>query len=448
MKNIILALTFLSAILLFNSSCNDSTLLGADLFKNELLDLTFTDSLSISGISETNDSVIVNSGGSFINLPIGKVKDLTFGSYEARAYTELDSTSAYNFATGKIDSVVFIMGYNAGGVYGDTNEIQKLSLYRLTENMKVDGGGIYSSQKFATESTPLGTVEFTPQPRTFINQGKSLTTLSDTAPQIRIKITNPSFIQQIGDTSNYASTNGSKDIFRKWLKGFEIRAEKETSCMLNMDFGSSAATITGLYIYSKKDTTKVSFFKSVSSANIKYSYFKNDYKNASIQPFLNNQKLSDSLLFLQGMSGANIKLEIPYIKNLGKIVINKAELELTIKENGTQSDLFPAMSQILVRTAAQDVISDVIDGDPISRAAKFPISGGFVRVKTEGGEKTSKYIFNISSHLQRILEGKEGNQIYLVPFFKQENASRVVLYGLNKQSKYRAKINLTYTKIP
>jgi Domain of unknown function (DUF4270) len=449
MKNIILALTFLSAILLFNSSCNESTLLGADLFKNELLDLTFTDSLSIGALSETNDSVIVNSGGSFINLPIGRVKDLTFGSYEARAYTELDSVSPHSFATGKIDSVVFIMGYNADGVYGDTNNVQKLSLYRLTENIKVNGGGIYSSQKFATESTPLGTTEFTPQPRTFINQGKGFTTLVDTAPQIRIKITNPSFIQQIGDTSNYASTNGSKDIFRKWLKGFEIRSEKETSCMLNMDFGSSASNITGLYIYSKKDTTKsVSFFKSVSSANIKYSYFKNDYKNAPIEPFLNNQKLSDSLLFLQGMSGTNIKLEIPYIKNLGKIVINKAELELTIKQDGVQSDLFPGVNQILVRTAAQDVISDVIDGDATSRAAKFPTSGGFISVKTEGGEKVSKYVFNISSHLQRILEGKEGNQIYLMPFFKQENTSRVVLYGLNKQSKYRAKINLTYTKIP
>jgi Domain of unknown function (DUF4270) len=448
MKNIILALTFLSAILFFNSSCNESTLLGADLFKNELLDLTFTDSLSISALSETNDSVIVNSGGSFIYLPIGKVKDLTFGTYEARAYTELDSASTYSFATGKIDSVVFVMGYNVAGVYGDTSNIQKLSLYRLTENMKATSGGIYSSQKFAVESAPLGAVEFSPQPRTFINQGKGLTTLADTAAQIRIKITDPSFIQQIGDTSNYLSKDGSKDVFRKWLKGFEIRAEKETSCMLNMDFGSSAAAITGLYIYSKKDTTKsVSFFKSVSSANIKYSYFKNDYRNAKIEPFLNNQKLSDSLLFLQGMSGTNIKLEIPYIKNLGKVIINKAELELTIKENDNQSDLFPAMNQILVRTPLQDVISDVIDGDPTSRTAKFSSSGGYVRVKTEGGEKISKYIFNISNHLQRMLEGKEGNQLYLVPFFKQENASRVVLYGLNKQSKYRTKINVTYTKI-
>jgi Domain of unknown function (DUF4270) len=444
MKNIILALTALSAILFLNSSCNDSTLLGADLFKDENLKLIATDSLSINALSETNDSVIVNpDGASFIYLPIGKVKDLTFGTYEARAYTELDSTSAYSFSGGTIDSIVFIMGYNADGVYGDTTQTQKLSLYRLTENIKT--GNIYSNQKYAVATTPLGSVEFAPQPRTFINQGRGLTTRADTAPQIRIKITNQSFIQQISDTTNYISKEG----FKKWLKGLEIRAEKETSCMLNMDFGSSSSTITGLYVYSKKDTTiSVSFFRAVSSAIIKHSYFKNDYKNALIEPFLNNQKMSDSLLFLQGMSGTNIKLEVPYIRNLGKIVINKAELELTIKEDGTQSNLFPPINQILTRNSAQNVITDVIDGDPTIRTSKFFSSGGFVRVKTQDGENKSKYIFNISNQLQRMLEGKEGSLLYLVPFFKQENCSRVVVYGVGKQLKYRTKINLTYTKIP
>ena len=444
MKNIILALASLSAILLFNSSCNESTLLGAGLFENENLKLIATDSLSINALSETNDSVIVNPEGvSFVYLPIGKVKDLTFGTYEARAYTQLDSSSAYSFSGGTIDSVVFIMGYNAAGVYGDTTQTQKLSLYRLTENFKT--GSIYSNQKYAVASTPLGSVEFAPQPRTFINQGKGLTTSADTAPQIRIKITDQTFIQQIKDTTNYISKEG----FRKWLKGVEIRAEKETSCMLNMDFGAASNTITGLYVYSKKDTTSsVSIFRPVSSLNLKHSYFKNDYTNAPIGSFLNNQKMSDSLLFLQGMSGTNIKLEIPYIRNLGNIIINKAELELTIKDEDTQTNVFSPIGQILARNAVQNVITDVVDGDPTSRAAKFLSSGGFVRVKTQNGENKSKYIFNISNQLQRMLEGKEGSLLYLIPFFKQENGSRVVIYGVGKQLKYRTKINLTYTKIP
>jgi Domain of unknown function (DUF4270) len=412
------------------------------------LQLLFTDSLSMNALSETNDSVIVNSNGvSFVYLPIGKVKDATFGTYEARAYTQLDTTSPYNFVGGTIDSVVFVMGYNANGVYGDTTQTQKLSLYRLTEEMKT--GNIYSNKKYEAESTPLGTAEFTPQPRTNINQGKGLTTLSDTAPQIRIKVTNTAFIQQLADVKNFTSSNGALGVFKKWLKGLEIRADRETSCMLNMDFGSATTTFTGLYVYSKssKDTS-VSYFRSVAGTNIKHCYFKNDYTNAPIKPFLNDQKMSDSLLFIQGMSGANIKLEIPYIRNLGKIVINKAELELTVKENATQLDVFPSINQILLRNGLQEVITDVIDGDPSSRAAKFPNSGGTLKIKNVDGEKLSKYVFNISSHLQRILNGQEGSIINLVPFFRQENGSRMVFYGLKTQPKYRAKINLTYTKIP
>jgi Domain of unknown function (DUF4270) len=447
MKNIILALAALSVILL-SSSCNESTLLGEGLFKDENLQLLFTDSLSMNALSETNDSVIVNSNGvSFVYLPIGKVKDATFGTYEARAYTQLDTTSAYSFSGGTIDSVVFVMGYNANGVYGDTTQTQKLSLYRLIEEMKT--GNIYSNKKYEVESTPLGTAEFTPQPRTNINQGKGLTTLSDTAPQIRIKVTNAAFIQQLADVKNFTSPDGSIGVFKKWLKGLEIRADKETSCMLNMDFGSATTTFTGLYVYSKssKDTS-VSYFRSVAGTNLKHCYFKNDYTSAPIKPFLNDQKMSDSLLFIQGMSGANIKLEIPYIRNLGKIVINKAELELTVKESDTQLDVFPTINQILLRNGLQEVITDVIDGDPSSRAAKFPNSGGTLKVKNVDGEKLSKYVFNISSHLQRVLEGQEGSIINLVPFFRQENGSRMVFYGLKTQPKYRAKINLTYTKIP
>jgi hypothetical protein len=442
MKNIIFALAALSTVLLFNSSCNESTLVGSDLFKDENIKLEFLDSLTINALNELNDSVFV--GNSLIYLPLGKVKDLTFGTSEAGIYTELDSTSSsYSFGGKTIDSVVFVMGYNTKGFYGDTTQTQKLSLYRMTEVLRT--GDIYSNQKYAIESTPLSTIEFAPRPSTFINTGGGFTSLVDTVPQVRFKITNPTFIQQLIDTNNYAS----KDGFRTWLKGFEIRPDKETSCMMNMDFSgntSSAPKITGLYLYYKVDTTPTVY---VFRPTARHNYFKHDYRGATIEPFLGNQKMSDSLLFLQSMSGPNIKLEIPYIKNLGKIIVNKAELELTIKEDGTQYDAFPAVNQILVRTVLQQDISDItgVGINTGDRNANFVSFGGFLKVKNENGEKLSKYIFNISDHFQRILNGSEGSQIVLTPYFKQENASRVVLFGSNKKSKYRAKINLTYTKV-
>ena len=446
MKSTIFTLAALSVLLFFNSSCNESTLLGADIFQDENLNLSFTDTLGINALNESNESVIVSSGpGAYFDyLPIGKMKDSTFGISEAVAYTQLDSTGTYDFASNTIDSVVFIMGYNANGVYGDTTQRQKLSLYRLAESFKT--GIINSDQKYALETAPLAKIEFSPQPRTNINTGKGLTTLADTAPQARFKIDNAAFIQQLKDTSNYAS----KDGFRAWLRGLAVKADNETTCMLSMDFGGGASKITGLYIYHKKDTTKlVSSFR-IGASTPRHAYFNNNYANAPIKSFLDisDKNKSDSLLFIQSMSGANIRLEIPYIRNLGKVVINKAELEFTIKENNTQFDLFPPIDQLIIRNGQQTPITDAaLDGDPLSRTARFNYTGGFIRSKMENGQKVSKYIFNVSTHLQKMLEGSEGSQIYIAPFFRQEKASRVVLYGLGKNAPYRVKINVTYTKV-
>jgi hypothetical protein len=235
MKNIVFIWAILAAVLLFNTSCNESTILGSELFDKENLDLKFHDSLTINALSETFDSVkaypLINSqtGGPSNNLylPLGKMIDPTFGTVEARIYTELDSSVAYNFADKTIDSVIFVLGYNKTGVYGDTSQTQRLSLYRLTEVIS-GSTDAYTNKQYATEATALSTVQFKPQPNTFVNIGKGLTALLDTAPQIRFSITNPTFINQLKDTSLYQSKNG----FRNWLKGFEIRPENETNCML------------------------------------------------------------------------------------------------------------------------------------------------------------------------------------------------------------------------
>jgi hypothetical protein len=73
-------------------------------------------------------------------------------------------------------------------------------------------------------------------------------------------------------------------------------------------------------------------------------------------------------------------------------------------------------------------------------------SGGTVRNETVNGVTVKKYYLNLSSHLQLMLNGKQGTVLYLTPHLKEQKGSRVVLYG-SKHSKYRAKLNITYTKL-
>ena len=89
MKNFLLAFTAF-ALLLTSISCNESSLLGADLFSSDKLNLQFTDTLTLNALTETTDSVLVYAPSPYYydSLPCGKVNDPAFGLTEASIYSQ------------------------------------------------------------------------------------------------------------------------------------------------------------------------------------------------------------------------------------------------------------------------------------------------------------------------------------------------------------------------
>ncbi len=456
MKNFLFVLAALAATF-STTSCNDPSLLGADLFAGDKLNLQFSDTLTINAISEVPDPLIMYSSATYPldNLLIGKVADPVFGHTESRIYSQFKAnTGIPDFSSVDSFAVYLELPYNAAGVYGDTTVEQKLNVYRLAE--VIPDETIYSDKRLNSETTPLGSLSFLPKPNTRelqITQTKDDTgkvTKSDTtylASRIRIRL-DDKFGKQI---LSLDSTNLTD--FTTWLKGMEIRAEKETGCMLSFDLSNQTGKTSGLVVYYRKTGSATeSVYTFPTAGIIKYANFKHNVESAPIKPYINNRAKADSLLFVQGMAGPNVKLEFPYLQSLGKIVINKAELELTAVNDNTKIEAFPAIEQLLLRTARFTSIRDLsLDGAYIRSNNARPLdilttSGGYVRTEIVDGSKLNKYYLNLTSHLQLISQGKEGTVIYLMPHFKEERASRVVLYGL-KSPKYRAKLNLTYTKL-
>jgi hypothetical protein len=452
MKNILIAFS-VWALLLTSLSCNDSSILGADLFEGEKLNLTFTDTLSINAVSETTDSVLVYVPSSyyFDSIPFGKVNDPTFGLTESRIYTQLrfDTSVLSSLPLFKdklslsaviLDSVFLDLVYGPTRIYGDTLAPQTLGVYHMTEAIPTEN--IYSNRKlFSSETTPIGKHSFSPKPYSNIIsiRKKDTTTLS---PRIRIPLSS-SFGRQFLDTNNLKKGND-------WLNGLEIRPEATTNTMLSFNFGSSITNPSALRVYYRTGTDTLSLILPLNTAH--FANFKHGYASAPIKEFVNNQRKSDSLLFIQSMSGANVKIEFPYLTNLGKVAINKAELELTVVKD-SKTDIFPAIDQLVVKTAQFSPITDLGFDSNYGNGSTRPLetmstSGGYVRTELvkETGETVQKYYFNLSGNLQQMLEGKRGSTLYITPHFKEEKGSRVVLYG-PKTSKYRAKLNLHYTKI-
>ena len=460
MKNILFALAVISAVFT-NTSCSDPSLLGADLFKDEKLNLQFTDTLTINAVNEPADSFVVNTKttASLDYLLLGNVADPVFGPTEAQIFSQFRYSGAATpteVATADSFSVYLELYYNSANVYGDTLADQKVSVYRLTE--EIPDETLYSSKVFKSESTPIGSMTFKPTPnttervitRTIVDTVKYDTTY--TAPRIRIPL-NMNFAQLLKDTSIFTGGSAfSATGFTKWLKGLVIKVDNKTGCMMAFDFGSTTNPTGIKMYYRKKGDKNESTLSFPSSGLIKYSHFNLDYANGTIQPFLRNQKKADEKLFVQGMSGINVKLEFPYLQSLGKIVINKAELELTAVNEGTNMASFPAIDQLVLRTAQFDAIYDLgLDpafnrGVGIRSLGTLTTGGGFVRTETVNAVQYKKYYLNLTTHLQEIFKGKQGTTLYLLPLFKEEKGSRVVLFG-PKGGTFRSKLNITYTKL-
>ena len=108
--------------------------------------------------------------------------------------------------------------------------------------------------------------------------------------------------------------------------------------------------------------------------------------------------------------------------------------------DGNIAKLRGTLSLIPTNARAIDDVKQA--GYSVTSFVTIPDFGGFP--VTENGVR--KYKMNITQHLQKVLTGAEGTQLYLAPHFQYTKAGRVVLYG-PKHSKYRAKVNLIFTKI-
>jgi hypothetical protein len=476
MKNISLLATIVVAFSVLTVACNKASLLGAELFEGDKLNLKFMDTLTIKAVNETMDFVpmYANGGIQTVSLPVGRMTDNFFGTTEAQLFANFSNIT--NFANinidslrekiTAIDSVRLVLPYTAGFVYGDTLMEQELAVYRLTE--KLTGDNINSNKTFAHQPTALARARFFPQPRTRVVDKIRKDTCAacqktdtvDAFVSIRLPNTFGEEILKLDSATLKLDSATQISKLADYLKGFVIKAEKDSRCMLNFNISaaSSLSRPAGIYIHywAKGDTAQRQLrLLPYTSTTQRYSSYKHGYANAPIRNFLNNPTAADSLLTIQGLSGAYTRLEFTDLKKLGKIAVNKAELEVTVLAD----TIYNPIEQLLVLSGNSSFIADnryLIDNDPIIDVlvGGFRATNGYSTLPNFGGipytaaadPSVKIYKMSITEHFQSMVNGKASPQLILYPHFKQFIPSRTILYGA-KHPKYRMKLNLTYTKL-
>ena len=444
-------------------SCSETTDLGENLLDQDQVGLGVTDTLSIRAISVRNDSVISPSSSNYtLTYPCGNFDDPVFGRTTAGFYMQLFTTVAYrtaNATNATVDSVVLSLQYDTLG-FGNISLPRNIGVYRVTED--IPSQDHYSNTTFKTEPSPLNDINNSFVPR--IKYGKDSVRIigyTDSsklvlAPHLRVKLNNSLGKEILSLDSTKLNTNSE---FSKIFKGLYVKPLSEDKGFIRFfltRFDGTTRTynlLTNLNIYYRdnSNTRRImtlyayadAFTKSIKSVNFVSN------PSAIVKNAINNQSAADSVVYLQGMNGPDVKVSLPTIKSLkGKnLIVDKAELDLFVKPT---ADGFDTPPQLAIRkkntgTVSTDLIEDYIFSS--NNSSKLLSFGGKPQKVTVNGETLLKYTFNLSYYAQKMIDDSNVSDTFFVTFEqKSSSIGRVVFYGA-KHPKYPMKLRLLYTKV-
>ncbi|MEN9609353.1 MAG: hypothetical protein RLZZ628_167 [Bacteroidota bacterium] len=422
-------------------SCIKSTPVGAELFKGDNLNVQFTDTVTIRCLTDKTDSIaayIPNAPAS--TLFCGNTVDPTFGKQELMVFTQCVNTATPTSMVGAIyDSAVLVLPYDLNLTRVDSSETFKLDVHQLTQPMD-SGQVLYSNKKYTYNPVPIGSLSFVPR------LSDSTTNRIDTFKSAYVAVRlNDQFARNLVDTNRYPlyPVEAFKDIF----KGLCIKANGTTKSILAFN---TASTYARLHVYYHQDTNKLQLNymlnQPVGTYVTRYTYSNQDFSNAPIAPYIKNPQKSDSLVFLQGLAGTSVQIEIPYASTskLGKIAVNKAELEFAI--NDKDGYKYPVFNQLaLYRISTGGAVDYITDFNTAIQSATIPGYYPYFDGTPQLINGTYLYRMNITDYFQQMLNGKQGSIMTLTGYNRTSKLNRAILYGPGTTGARRAKLKLTYT---
>jgi hypothetical protein len=448
MKNI-LFLACAAALCLFSSlslGCNEPNSLGSDIFNDESISTIFTDTLSINAETVKVDSI---PGESRENYLCGAFEDPMTGSSEARLYAQfsrVDFPEFWGRSGVTLDSAFLFLEVNYAGVVGDTSPNVSFEIYRSTENFS-DYKEIFTSRSVGVQPLPIGTITTSLKASLLPNDTVVINNQTQLVKVVKVPLTRAFLNTFIADSARIRADTANgvpvATAMRNWLKGLEIRPKGFNSTLASFKMGGSLSTTLRFYFTNLLESKKVEMRLGVISNCLTFNTFKQNYANGVAKDFYNSREKADSLLFLQGFNGLDMRFDFPTLKSLGKVIINKAELELTVVDNEqTKLNEFVPLSRVTAYNAQSIPIRDYPAGG--TDAQVVSLFGGNLR--STFGVKT--YNFVVTQQLQRMLSDREGSIIYLIADDKTANPFRTVFYGLkSSNSKFRPKLKVSYTKL-
>ena len=435
-------------------SCSDPTLIGSDLLDDIKADVEFTDTVSMVSATITGDSLPTFSPYnpfSFTSPFTGQVRNYLFGNF-ADPLMGTSSASIYlqprlrslneDFTGATLDSIVLILPYDSTGIYGYgdsliVNETFGVDVLRVIEDIP-NNESLFSNASFATDPTPLGTHEFVPDlsVRRFV---------SASGDSIDIRYLSIPLVSEFGEEllGKDSTAFASNDALFEFLKGIHIVPSRSTSGVLSFLLRPDLSIHGGIYLYYQQDGESKVFHLRSANDSARNTFLQTNNSGALVEDFLDGSEISRDTNFIQGMGGVRTQIKFPYISALENVLVNKAELELSVAElENDNLSQYPPIDQLIVfQRNTDNTLSPVIDLVIVTQTQR-EIQDSF-----GGNLSTTENVYrvNITAALQEMIDGSLNNELVVAPLSSAERANRTVLYGANHPS-FPMTLRLTFTK--
>lgn len=432
-------------------SCTKPTPFGSELLDDQFALYNYTDTLTLRCTLVREDSILSSDRSSTASYMFcGQINDPVFGRSQSDIYTLFRMNSLNpNFKNATVDSIVMYLNYDGLGIYGDTLQAQTLRVHRLDASALIQWDkDYYSNQSFPVGQQIGEVTNFLPTP----NISTTLFDTTNKAPYVRIPLDN-AFGQEILNLDSLDRT--ADTTFWRKLRGIRITAEPAGSpgAMLAFDLNNTTFSRVRMYYKLATDTSSQSrtYDFSFVGGN-KLTNFTHDYSSVPVGSQINQEP--GDYLFLQGMSGLRMKVEIPYAHLMGKIAVNKAELELSIADYPGDNPLLTPARQIVLTEILGDttvsLTSDVLYSLGSTGTGGFDRFGGFPEMETDNGMSINRYRLTLTRRFQAMADNSSGdikNQtVYLNVYPQSRSAMRSIIFS-PKSSTFPAKLALKFTKV-
>lgn len=401
--------------------------------------------------------------------------DPLFGSTAANLYFEFKPQSyPYNFPAADansihIDSAIMVLNYSHS--FGDTNQLQKINIYQLSDTFDVTKSYTTCSVLGYDNSVSLGEKSFYP----WALKDSIHAYNEEAANQLRIPLS-LAFAQKFIDDS--AQIFRSDKDFVNYFKGFAVVPDQATGGEALNYFDLTQSHLSFYIRYknsSTTDTTVVNFALSGYSG-LSNSIVRN-YGSSEITNHLSQPASGDSLIFIQASPGTFALLNVPSLTGLSNRVINRAEIIVDqVYDPNSLNDIFPPPVNLYVEVKDSSINNSQYIPIPCDFSSNelttgFQYMGGQRSfTTTSSGQSIAEYHLNITRYVQAIVtRGKQNLTLRLSapnyvsnktsyvdwcgqgigPFSVMRNNSaegRVVLNGTNS-TPTRVRLHVVYSKL-